>query len=119
MRLPRCNAGDGFFFPPTNFCPRCWGEDITFELVSGSGHIFSFVTFRRLYNPAFTDLLPYSVAVIELEEGPRLLSRITGPGDDEALVIGAPVHVVYADLDDHTVLPLFGLTNSEQGTDDV
>jgi uncharacterized OB-fold protein len=113
LRLSFCNAGDGFFFPPANFCPVCWREEVTFEPVAGTGKVFSFVTFRRLYNPAFSDLLPYSDAVIELDEGPRLLSRIVGPGDNPALVIGAPVHVVYEPLDGDTYLPLFALDGED------
>jgi uncharacterized OB-fold protein len=67
--------------------------------------------------------LPYAVAVIELSEGPRLLSRIVGAGDDPALVIGAPVHVFYQTLDEDITLSLFALSgtdtnaNTEQGTD--
>lgn len=70
--------------------------------MSGRGRVFSFVTFHRLYDRSFESLLPYSVAVVELDEGPRVLSRIAG----EEPSIGDAVEVCYEDLGDAT-LPLF------------
>ena len=104
LRLPKCLACAEFFFPPAPFCPRCWRDEISWELVAGTGKVFSFVTFQRLYDPSFEDLLPYDVAVIQLDEGPRMLSRLTGTGNP---AVDARVEVVYEELDEHTTLPLF------------
>lgn len=104
LRLPKCRSCTTYFFPPAPFCPNCWSDEISWETVAGTGKIFSFVTFQRLYDPSFADLLPYSVAVIEFDEGPRMLSRITGTTAPE---IDARVEVVYEDLDGDTTLPLF------------
>jgi uncharacterized OB-fold protein len=49
---------------------------VSFTDVSGRGKVYSFVTFHRVYHPAFEGDVPYVVALIELEEGPRLLSNI-------------------------------------------
>ncbi len=109
LSLPRCSVCSGYFFPPSPFCPRCWSGSVLWSPVSGTGIIHSFVIFRRLYDPSFSDLLPYSVALVELDEGPRLLSRITGPIE---ACVGARVEVVYEELDDETTLPLFRVTGS-------
>ena len=106
MELPRCQACGHFFFPPSGFCQFCWSPDIKWEPVAGTGRVFSFVTFQRLYNPAFADLLPYAVAVIELDEGPRLMSRITGV-DVSKINCDDRVAVRYEELPDGNVLPLF------------
>jgi hypothetical protein len=63
-----------------------------------------------MYNKAFESILPYHVAVIELDEGPRLMSRLTGLGEGETPEVDARVEAVYEDLDDATTLPLFKLT---------
>lgn len=104
LKLPRCSACSSYFFPPSQFCPRCWSDSVVWSAVSGTGNILTYVTFRRVYDPSFADLIPYSAAVIELDEGPRLLSRITG---DHEISVGARVEVVYDDLDVESTLPLF------------
>jgi uncharacterized protein len=106
MRLPRCADCSTFFFPPFPMCQNCWSTNITWELVSGRGKIFSYVVYQRLYNRAFESLLPYVVAVIELSEGPRLLSRLHGVQDVDALSCDQLVTLEYVDQEGQT-LPLF------------
>lgn len=104
MRLPQCESCARFFFPPSAFCPFCWSDKVTWTAVRGTGTIVSYVTFQRLYHPGFADLLPYSVAVVEMDEGPRLLGRVTGSDHVE---VDGRVSVVYEDVDSETSLPLF------------
>jgi len=61
--------------------------------------------YHRAYHPAFEPLLPYVVAVIELEEGPRLVSNIVGIPPQE-IQVGMPVHVEFLAAGD-TALPVF------------
>ena len=56
-------------------CPHCLAADFAWTPVSGGGKVFSFVIFHRVYHPAFAQEVPYVVALVELEEGPRLLSQ--------------------------------------------
>lgn len=107
LKLPMCTLCSRYFFPPSQFCPKCWSDSIVWSPVRGTGTILTYVTFRRLYEPSFAGLVPYSTAVIELDEGPRLLSRVTGVLDAS---VGARVAVIYEDLDDATTLPLFQVT---------
>ena len=113
LRLPRCHGCGQFFFPPARFCPNCWGDDVSFDPVSGRGSIISFVTFQRLYHPAFERLLPYDVGVIELEEGPRFLTRIVGRNEGHPPEVSSPVEVCYEDLSPTTTLPLFRVVGPE------
>lgn len=107
LRLPHCRGCGEFFFPPAEFCRFCWSEEISWDQVAGTGRIFSFVTFQRMYNRAFEELLPYHVIVVELDEGPRFMSRLTGLAEGEIPTVDAAVEVVYEDLDETTTLPLF------------
>jgi uncharacterized OB-fold protein len=64
------------------------------------------VVYHRVYHPGFADEVPYAVAVIELEEGPRMLSNVIGlPPDD--LRCEMPVEVVFDDITDQATIPKF------------
>ena len=74
--------------------------------VSGKGRVFSFVIYHRAYHRGFADEIPYVVAVIELDEGPRMLSNVTGCKPEEVRC-DMPVEVVYEDITDEMTLPKF------------
>ena len=74
--------------------------------VSGRGKVFSFVTFHRVYHPAFEGEVPYVVALIELEEGPRLLSNVVGIPVDQVRC-EMPVKVVFDDVASDVTVPKF------------
>jgi uncharacterized OB-fold protein len=106
LELPRCDSCDGFWFPPSASCPHCLSAEFTWTPVSGRGKVFSFVTFHRVYHPAFQAEVPYVVALIALEEGARLLSNIVGLDPDEVRC-DMPVEVVFVDVADGVALPKF------------
>jgi uncharacterized protein len=107
MALQRCGACGHFWFPPSVLCPECWSTTWTWEEVAGAGTVFSYVTFRRVYRPAFKDLVPYAVAVVELAEGPRMFSRLVGVTDVSDVTCGMAVEVRYEALGEELTLPLF------------
>jgi uncharacterized OB-fold protein len=98
-----CESCRHLFLPPGPRCPRCWSERIAGRAVSGEGTVFSFAVYRRTYHPALP--APYVVALIELEEGPRLISNIVGCAP-EAVAVGMPVRVRFDDVGEFT-LPRF------------
>jgi uncharacterized OB-fold protein len=106
LELPRCNACGNFWFPPSRSCPHCLASDFTWTPVSGRGTVFSFVVFHRVYHPAYEGEVPYVVALIALEEGPRMLSNIVGIAPDKVRC-DIPVKVVFDDVADGVTLPKF------------
>jgi hypothetical protein len=90
LRIQRCTRDGELFFPPSSRCPRDWSTEWTWEKVSGRGTVRSFVVFQRSYHPAFRDAIPYAVAIVELEEGPRLVTRLVDV-DVKDVRIGMPV----------------------------
>jgi hypothetical protein len=70
---------------------------MTWISTSGKGTIYSFVIYRRAYHPGFEDQLPYVVALVQLEEGPRLISNIVDC-DPQAVRCDMPVEVVFDDV---------------------
>jgi uncharacterized OB-fold protein len=112
LRLQRCGRCNAYRFPPGVLCPECWSTDCEWVRVSGRGKVYSFVVYHRAYHPAFATELPYLVAVVELDEGPRLTTNIVGcnPG---AVHCGMAVDVVFEDVTPATALPQFRPTRGE------
>ena len=106
LALPRCDDCEQFWFPPSRSCPHCLSMNFAFKTVSGRGKVFSFVTFHRVYRPAFAEDVPYVVALVELDEGPRLLTNILGVSPDEVRC-EMPVEVVFDDYDVDVSIPKF------------
>ena len=86
----RCGCGHAFL-PARRHCPACLRPDMKWERASGKGRLVSWVVYHTAYHPAFESRLPYNVALVELAEGPRLLTNIVDP--NEALVADALVQL--------------------------
>lgn len=110
--LQRCGACKKFWFPPSCLCPHCLSAAYAWEEVSGRGRVHSFVVVHRISDPAFADAVPYVPAVIELDEGPRLLSDIVGAGRLQAHC-GMRVSVLFEDISEEYSLPRFALSAAE------
>jgi len=105
LRLQRCNACAHVYFPPRPFCPKCASREVSWFRASGRGALYSYVIHHRPV-PGFTP--PYSIAVVELEEGPRLMTNIVEcPQTPEALRLDMPVEVVFAFVSEAITLPQF------------
>lgn len=102
LRLPRCPR-DGYFFYPRTRCPRCLRDDWEWAPASGRGHVHSFTVDRVGHDPGQVSRLPLVIAVIDLDEGPRLTANVLGVDPDEVFV-GMPVRAIYEDLDEITLL---------------
>jgi uncharacterized protein len=78
--------------------------------VSGRGTIYSYTVIRQNFSRAFRELLPYIVALVDLDEGPRLMTNIVNC-DPADVRIGAAVRVHFEPVSDEAALPLFELCN--------
>lgn len=95
LRLPRCADCDHVFFYPRSVCPSCSSASVEWFTASGRGTLHSYLISHR---PArgFEGEEPYAVAVVELAEGPRLMSNIVGvPNDPEHLTLDMELEVVF------------------------
>ena len=106
LLMPKCDACGTVNFPPRVACNICAKTNFTWTELSGRGKIYSFTVYHRVYHPAFKDKVPYVVAVVELEEGPRIISNIIGvPPPD--VTCEMPVTVVYDMVRDDYLIPKF------------
>jgi uncharacterized OB-fold protein len=110
LLVPRCESCGHRWFPPSRLCPNCNSAETAWAEVSGRGKVFSYVVFHRVYHRGFAEEVPYVVALIELEEGPRLLSNIVGI-PPERVACEMPVRVIFEDIAGDMTLPKFVAAN--------
>jgi len=91
LTFQRCHCGHAWL-PARRECPQCLSDRIHWEQAGGKGKLVSWVVYHIAYNDAFKDRLPYNVAVVELDEGPRLITNIVDA--HETLACDAPVCLV-------------------------
>jgi uncharacterized protein len=106
LLMPRCDACGKYWFPPSLLCSHCNATKWTWASTSGRGRIFSYVVYHRVYHPGFADEVPYAVSVIELDEGPRMISNVIGIAPDK-LACDMRVEVVYQPITETITLPKF------------
>jgi len=106
LMLMRCSSCGVYRLAERPSCPECWSDDYEWVKGSGRGSIYSYVIMHQQLHPAFADDIPYNVAVVELEEGPRMVSNIIGCGNEE-LHVGQPVEVVFDNITEDCTIPRF------------
>lgn len=105
LRLQRCDDCSGVYFPPRPFCPACGSRSVSVFTASGKATLYSYVINYRQH-PAFDG--PYSIAVVQLEEGPRMMTNIVNtPQTPEALVLDMPLEVTFEEMSEQITLPYF------------
>jgi uncharacterized OB-fold protein len=105
LRLQRCDQCRHVYFPPRPFCPKCASRKVSVFAASGRAKLYSYVIHQR-HAPGFAP--PYAIAVVELDEGPRMMTNIVGcPQTPEALQLDMPLAVVFEKQSDAITLALF------------
>jgi len=104
LQLQHCGACGGFIYYPRPRCPNCMSDNLNWERVSGRGKLYSYTIVRRASTRSFADA-PYVLAIVELDEGPRLTTNLIAPQDQ--LKIGMPVAVHFDDVTPERTLVKF------------
>lgn len=105
LRLQKCLSCSDTYFPPRPFCPACSSQDVEVFTASGRATLYSYIINHRPH-PAFDG--PYSIAVVELEEGPRMMTNIINtPQQPENLLLDMPLLVVFRKVSEAVALPYF------------
>jgi uncharacterized OB-fold protein len=111
-QFQRCTACAYAWLPPRAECPRCLSSEVGWETASGDAHLVSWVVFHTAFHPAFKDRLPYNVAVVELREGPRLITNVVGVDDFESLTVDQPLRLTI-EREAGVAVPRFAPARSE------
>ena len=89
LTFQKCAACANAWLPARGECPRCLARESSWQTASGRARLVSWVVYHHGYHPYYAERLPYNVAVVELEEGPRLISNIIA--GEQSLRIDMPL----------------------------
>lgn len=109
--VQRCTQCQRHQFYPRSFCMQCMGESLDWVPSSGLGRIYTYTINRRGANAFMAERTPYAVAIVELEEGVRLMANIIGSRLED-IHVGKPVKVVFEAASDDITLPQFKLVDA-------
>ena len=101
-----CRACGRIWHPPLPACPHCHATGLGWRDLSGAGTVYSCTVVRHPTHFAFAGQVPYVIAIIELAEGPWLVSGITGCAPDQVRV-GMEVRACFREVADGVTLPYF------------
>ncbi|MFG3659328.1 Zn-ribbon domain-containing OB-fold protein [Streptomyces sp. NPDC047706] len=91
LLVRRCGACDRAHHYPREFCPYCWSEDVSWEEACGRATLYTWSVVHRNDLPPFDGRTPYVAAVVDLAEGPRMMTEIVGLRDEGEVRAGAEV----------------------------
>ncbi len=106
LLLQRCTGCGAHQFYPRTLCVHCEGDGLEWVQASGRGRIRSFTVVRRPVSKAYAAQTPYIVALIELAEGPTMMSNVVDCAPEEA-AIGLPVEVTFEQWSADVTIPMF------------
>jgi uncharacterized OB-fold protein len=104
LRIQKCNACGVLRFPPGPTCVECGKFDRGHVVSAGTGTVFSYVVHR--YPPVPGKELPIVIALVDLDEGVRMVGEVVDVADDE-IEIGMRLRVDYRRIDDELTLPIW------------
>lgn len=94
LTFQRCRACGHAWLPERQACPVCWTADSDRETASGKARVVSWVVYHVAFHPAFEGRLPYNVAIVELAEGPRMVTNLVNLEGWAGAVADAPAELV-------------------------
>ena len=106
LRMQKCTGCGHIRFPVSLVCPKCHSMEADWVELSGRGKVYSYVIYHLAYHPSYKDDIPYAVAIIQLDEGPRMESNITDCKLED-IKIDMPVEVYFDDVTENISLPKF------------
>jgi len=106
LYFQRCRDCGTSRYPPRAVCPVCLSSSTEWVRASGKGTVYSFTVTHQNQAPGFREELPYVLAVVELAEGPRLMTNVVDCAPD-AVRIGMAVEVVFDDVTPEVTLAKF------------
>ncbi len=105
----RCRRCGHCWLPARAECPECLYPEGEWTRATGRGRVVSWVVYHHAYHEAFKNRLPYNVAIVELDEGPRLITNIVNPDHGGGIVIERPV-TLKIEQEEGVALARFALT---------
>ena len=106
LRFQRCTDCGAWRHLPRPMCGECGSFDYEWARSSGKGKVYSWITVVQPMLPAFNDTVPYTVPLVDMDEGVRMVAMIEGVAPEE-MKLGTPVQVFFDDVTEEITLPRF------------
>jgi hypothetical protein len=106
LLIRHCKACGEKHFMPRHLCPNCWSDRLEWVDAKGSGRVHTFSIVHRAPTATFAAVTPYVIALVDLDEGPRMFANVVGD-NALAVAIGDRVRVTFEDRGDGAMLPQF------------
>ena len=104
--IRHCNACGRDHFYPRPFCPTCWSADVVWKEASGRATLYTYSIVHVNDLPPFAERVPYVAAVVELDEGPRVMTNVEGVAFDD-LRVDMPLVVAFKPISEDVTIPVF------------
>jgi uncharacterized OB-fold protein len=106
LLIKRCGDCGAAHHYPRPFCPRCWSTNVSWEEASGDAVLYTWSVVHQNDLPPFPERVPYVAAVVDLAEGPRMMTTVV-ECDPTSLTVGMALRVTYEDRTDDVTVPVF------------
>lgn len=99
-------SADHYQYPFSDRCTQDWSTEWEWRPSNGDGELYTWVRMHQLYHPSWKESLPYNLAVVQLDEGPRMQTTLINVDPDD-IHVGMRVKVFFDDVTDDITLPKF------------
>lgn len=106
LKIQKCGNCGRLRWPPGFLCPDCISPAVEWITATGKGRVYTFAVYHQAFHPGFQEELPYVVALVELDEGPRMMTNIIDC-DPAGLACDMPLEVAWEDRSDEFSVPCF------------
>ena len=110
--IQQCQSCETYLPPAQAVCDECGSDKLEWLESTGEGEIYSYVVFHRSFHPYFDDKIPYTVVLIELDEGPRVMGHLEF-GSNQKYKVGSKVVASFKTIDEKNELLFFKLEGGE------
>ncbi|MBT2364674.1 Zn-ribbon domain-containing OB-fold protein [Streptomyces sp. ISL-10] len=106
LLIRRCHDCGRAHHYPREFCPYCWSEDVGWQRAGGRATLYTWSVVHRNDLPPFGDRVPYTAALVELAEGPRMMTEVVDCAAAD-LAVGMRLVVAFRTGEDGVTVPVF------------
>lgn len=116
LRYQHCESCGTDWLPARSHCPHCLSAQTSWRASGGRGKVMSWIVYRKAYAPHLENRIPYDVTIVELDEGPRLLTNVVDSEAGTRLSVGARVELAIEE-EEGFHLPRFRLAPASGAAD--
>jgi enoyl-CoA hydratase/carnithine racemase/uncharacterized OB-fold protein len=106
LLVQHCSDCNCNIFFPKKVCPECWSKKLTWIESTGKANVYTYTVMMDMVEPKFMADLPYVIAMVDLDEGIRMTTRIVNCKPEDVF-IGMHLQVVFQDVSADCALPMF------------